>query len=92
MALSDKTKRVLRAAMANKAAADELSSAVDSGGNPQAASVALLGSTTNLVGTDGSGGAGDAAPLAGTESRLDAAEGKIDAVITALKNAGLMAP
>jgi len=59
------------------------------GSNPVAASVALLGTTAALVGVDGVGD--NAAPLAGTESRLDAIEAKIDAVISALKAAGLMA-
>lgn len=89
MALSDKTKRVLEVAMANRTAAEELASAVDAGGNAQAASVALLGATADLVGVDGTGS--NAAPLVETESRLDAVEAKIDAVITALKNANLMA-
>lgn len=89
MALSDKLKNRIRSAITNKDDADALILAIESGSNPQAASVALLGATANLVGVDGTGS--NAAPLAGTESRLDAAEGKIDAVITALKNAGIMA-
>jgi len=92
MAISQKARDVMRVAMANKAVAKEIADAIDSGGNPQAAAVAVIGATTNLVGTDGSGGVGDAAPLAETESRLDAVEGKIDAIIAALKTAGLMAP
>lgn len=92
MSLSKKSRDVMRVAFANKSVASEIADAIDLGGNPQAASVAAIGSTSDLVGTDGSGGAGDAAPLAGTESRLDAVEAKIDAVIAALKSAGLMAP
>jgi hypothetical protein len=49
-----------------------------------------MGATSNLVGVDGTGS--NAAPLAGTEARLDAIEAKIDAVIAALKAATLMAP
>jgi len=45
---------------------------------------------TNLVGVDGSGS--NAAPLTGTETRLDAIDTAIAAILTALKNAGLMAP
>jgi predicted RecA/RadA family phage recombinase len=51
--------------------------------------IAALGTTSNLVGVDGAGS--NAAPLAGTESRLDAIESKVDALIAALKVAGLMA-
>ena len=54
----------------------------------QAATVADI-TSTNLFGVDGTGS--NAAPLAGTETRLDAIETKINAVLTALKNAGLMA-
>lgn len=45
--------------------------------------VAALGTTSNLVGVDGTGS--NAAPLAGTEARLDAIEAKLDALIAALK-------
>jgi hypothetical protein len=91
MSLSQKAKEVLIVAVANKKVGEEIAAAIDSGSNPQAASVSPIGVTAALVGTDGSAGAGDAAPLAETESRLDAVEGKIDAVIAALKAAGLMA-
>jgi len=47
--------------------------------------VAALAIPANMVGTDGSGGAGDAAPLAATESRLDNLEVKLNALIAALK-------
>jgi hypothetical protein len=87
--LTAKTREILTVAMANAKAAKELADAVDSGANAQAASVALFGATTNLVGVDGTGS--NAAPLAGTETRLDNIEAKINSVITALKNAGLMA-
>jgi hypothetical protein len=89
MALSSRTKSIVEVALADRRAASELNSAIDSGSNPQAAAVALLGATSNLVGVDGTGS--NAAPLAGTEARLDAIEAKVDALITALKNAGLMA-
>lgn len=89
MALSKKTKEILTVAMANKIAAAELAAAVDAGGNAQAASIAPIGATADLVGVDGVGD--NAAPLVETEARLDAIEAKIDAVIAALKAAGLMA-
>jgi len=89
MALSDKTKEIMIVALANKAAGQELAAAVDAGGNSQAAAVAAIGTTVALVGVDGTGS--NAAPLTETESRLDVIEAKVDAVIAALKGAGLMA-
>lgn len=88
MALSQKTRSVLRVAVANKSVAQELADAIDAAGNSKAESVAPIGTTTNLVGVNGTGN--NAAPLVETESRLDAVEAKIDAVIAALKAAGLM--
>jgi predicted RecA/RadA family phage recombinase len=55
----------------------------------QAASIAALGTTSNLVGVDGTGS--NAAPLAGTEARLDAIEAKVDAIIAALDTYGVTA-
>lgn len=45
--------------------------------------VAAMAASANLVGVDGSGN--NAAPLAGTESRLDALEAKMNELIAALK-------
>lgn len=56
--------------------------------NPEIAIVDALGTTSNLSGVDGTGS--NAAPLTGTETRLDNVEAKIDEVIAALKAAGLM--
>ena len=89
MALSDANKKKLRNAMADKRAADAVAAAIDAGGNPVAAVVAALGATSNLVGVDGTGS--NAAPLVGTEARLDAIEAKVDAILASLKAAGLMA-
>lgn len=61
----------------------------DPGQLTQAAFVAPLGSTSNLVGVDGTGS--NAAPVVGTESRLDAIEAKVDAALASLVAAGLMA-
>ena len=47
--------------------------------------VAAMTLPANMTGTDGSGGAGDAAPLAATESRLDNLEAKMNELIAALK-------
>ncbi len=47
--------------------------------------VAAMTLPANMVGTDGSAGAGDAAPLAATESRLDNLEAKMNELISALK-------
>ncbi|MCB9047609.1 MAG: hypothetical protein H6550_15860 [Chitinophagales bacterium] len=53
------------------------------------ANIAVIGTETNLVGVDGSGS--NAAPLVETEARLDAHQVKIDAIITALVAAGIIA-
>lgn len=131
--LSAKAKKVLTVALANKAVGAEIAAAIDSGGNPQAAAVAALGTTADLsaavvtaVTFDPSAGvwAVPAEPTGAevdtaidlalaqvkavvdvkadnedletlrteAEDRLDAIESKIDAVITALKAAGLMLP
>lgn len=94
MALSTKARKRLEAAMARRAEAKEIADAIDAlPGLPAAepaANVAVLGATSNLVGVDGTGS--NAAPLAGTEARLDAIEAKIDALINAMVTAGLMLP
>lgn len=87
MALSSAARRRLEVAMAKRAEAKEIADAIDAGGTP-AATVAAMGVTANLVGVDGTGS--NAAPLAGTESRLDAIEAKIDAILASLKAAGAM--
>ena len=55
----------------------------------QQATIALLGTTSDLVGVDGTGS--NAAPLVGTEARLDAIEAKVDALLTAVIAAGVLA-
>ena len=56
--------------------------------NTVTTNVAALGATTVLTGVDGTGS--NAAPLTGTETRLDDVEAKVDEVIAALKAGGLM--
>lgn len=89
MALSAKAKKRLEVAMARRAEAQEVISAIESASVTPAAAVADI-SSSNLVGVDGTGS--NAAPLAGTETRLDAIESKINAILAALRAAGLMAP
>lgn len=88
MSLSKAAKRQLVTGLRSQSLSEEVSAAIDSQGSGPAASVALLGATVNLVGVDGVGD--NAAPVVETEARLDAIEAKVDAVITALKNASLM--
>lgn len=88
MALSKKALEILEVALANKKIAKEFAKEIEAGANPKAATVAAIGVTAALVAP---AVIGDAAPLAGTESRLDVVEAKIDAVIAALKAAKLMA-
>lgn len=89
MALTTTQKKRIEAAIGHRADAAAISAAIDSNGSGPAAAVAALGTTTALVGVDGTGD--NAAPLVGTEARLDAIEAKIDAVIASLKAAGMMA-
>lgn len=73
-------------AAANPSAKGELKLVV--GGAGTAAEV-VFAAGANLVGVDGTGS--NAAPLAGTETRLDALDTAVAAIILALKNADLMA-
>ena len=84
MALSDKAKLYLKYSISSAEVADEVVASLDK----SADSVAPIGSTSDLVGVDGMGA--NAAPLVETEARLDAIEAKVDALIAALKAAGLM--
>ena len=89
MALSTKCKKRVEVALARRDVATELCAAIDTGFNATpAAHIAALGATSNLVGVDGTGS--NAAPLVGTEARLDAIEAKVDALLAALVTAGLM--
>lgn len=89
MALTAKQKKRIEAAIGHRTDAAAISAAIDSNGSGPAAAIAALGTTTALTGVDGTGS--NAAPLVGTEARLDAIEAKIDAVIAAMKAAGTMA-
>jgi len=118
--LSTKTRKILTVAMANRVAAAELADAVDSGSNPQAASVAVIPASADLTvpapvaaavadtditasqaavvasdlnaALDDKADNADLITLAGeVEARLDTLEGKVNAIIAALKAAGLMA-
>ncbi len=103
--LSNELKERIRVAITDKETADELISAIELGVAPQADNVPVLGSTTNLPAsnvtlsttdtyTDAAVKAAiDAAVDAlrtAVESRLDAAEGKIDAVIGSLVDSEIM--
>lgn len=90
MSISARTAQVLPIALADSQAATELIAAIDAAGGSftPAAGIATLGVTTDLTGVDGT--ASNAADLATTESRLDAIEAKIDALLGALVTAGLM--
>lgn len=89
MSLSNKTKDILEIAMANRAAAAEIAAAIDAAANAQAANVAALAAWSNLTGVDGTGD--NAAPLTGTNAAFSAVYSKINAILTALKAANLMA-
>jgi hypothetical protein len=97
MALSEDTKKRLVIALTDEAAGQELADAVDAGSNPKAATVAAIGTTVNLpavaatFATLADARSAVEAQRAGAEPRLDAVEAKIDAILAALKAAGLMA-
>lgn len=107
MALSEKARKQLETGLAESldapsSASKEIADAIDSGSNPQAAAVAALGSTSDLSAVAGTyatpaeptGAEVDATAQAladEVETRLDNVEAKVDAVIAALKAAGLMA-
>lgn len=87
MAVSSTTKNRIHSAVRTPEARDEIVTMLNSALSTPAAAVAAIGATANLVAP---AVIGDAAPLAGTESRLDVIEAKVDALIAALKTAGLM--
>lgn len=100
MSLSASTKRRLVTAVTSQAAADELAAAIDAQGSGPAAVVAAFGTTTNLPAANCAGGSAPTATQVNAaidavatvaETRLDNLEAKVNAILTALKNAGLMA-
>lgn len=103
MALSLKAKKRLEVAMARRTEALEVIAAIDSNGSGPAAAVAAIGATSNLPAsnlvaaipaepTKAEVDAGIDTLRVAAEARLDVIEAKIDAVIAALKAAGMMAP
>jgi hypothetical protein len=100
MSISEKTKRRLEKAVTSKDAAAELVAAMDSMGSGPAAVVTAIGTTANIPAAACEGGAEPTATqvnaaidtvAAAAEARLDVIEGKIDAVLAALKASGQMA-
>lgn len=99
MPLSTKAKRALQIACGQDLGS-EIVSAIAGDGN-EAAVVAAFGATTNisvpavagfspganLVGVDGTGS--NAAPLAGTETRLDALDTAVDALVDAVNTCAI---
>lgn len=88
MALSAKARDILEIAMANRQYAKEVADAIDASGNSPAADVAALASYSNMSGVDGTGS--NAAPLAASNTNFSAVYAKINAILTSLKNAGIM--
>lgn len=94
--LSDKAKKAINHALASKVLGAEVSAAVDANGSGPAAHVANIEPTTDLTAIPGSFADLAAARSAvntlksDAESRLDAIEAKIDAVLAALQAAGMM--
>jgi len=88
MAFTTREQKDLRDSLADQVGSpsqltEKLTSAVASSDVlPTAAAVALIGTTEDLSGVDGTGQ--NATPLAATENRLDAIEAKVDELLTAL--------
>lgn len=98
MALSKRTKDIMIVALADKKSATELASAVDAGGNPQAAHVAnataataitIALSTTDTY-TDSAVNTAVNTALITAVTDINALEVKINAILAALQAAGLM--
>ena len=98
MALTVEQRRRLAVALSNTKLAEQIADVIDAG-NVKAAVIAALGASTNIPAAACAGGATPAATDVDTaintcnaviETRLDAAESKIDALLAALKTAGLM--
>ncbi len=101
MALSAKARKRIEVALARRAEALEVIAAIDSNGSGPAASVAAIGATSNLptaalstsdTYTDAAVNGAINALGSAAESRLDVLEAKVDAIIAALKAAGMMSP
>jgi hypothetical protein len=92
MALSSKAKKRIEVALARRAEANEVIAAIESGANPQAASVPVLGTLAAVGAVDVADvGPANVALSADVDARIASLQAKIDAIISALKAAGLMA-
>lgn len=99
MALDPKTKQLLNDFSKSQPALNQpgepadssgvlLGDLIEAGGNPVAASVAALGALAPVTATDGTGT--DAALATDVDARVASLQGKIDAILAALKAAGIM--
>jgi hypothetical protein len=88
MALSTEARKRLQAVIAKRSISNEIADAIDGLAQNDTAAAVAFSAGANLVGVDGAGS--NAAPLAGTETRLDAAETAVRNLIVALQVAGLM--
>jgi len=86
--LSQEARDYLVIAVANKRIGTEIANAIDSVVTPEAAAVTPITIGT-VTGVDGVGD--NAADVVETQAELDAIGVKINAILTALKNANLMA-
>ena len=93
MALSAKAKKRIEVALARRQEANEVIAAIDSNGSGPAAAVAALGALAAVASIDvADAGPVNVATAAGVNTRLATLQAKIDAVIAALKAAGMMSP
>jgi len=93
MSLSKETKAVLNIAIPDTPALNEIVNAINAGANPKAAAIAALGVLATVASIDvADAGPADVATKAGVDARIATLQAKIDAIIAALKAAGLMLP
>ncbi len=99
MALSGNSRQCLATALASSSAATEITTMLNASVASSATVIAAIGTTTNLLAVPASFADAtavktfldNAAGWTLIESRLDVIEAKVDALIAALKVAGLMA-
>ena len=92
MALSDKEREAMRRAMTDDKVAESISDQIDSGGNPVASDPGNLGALAAVASVDvADAGPQDVADAADTDAKLAQVQSKLDALMNALRAAGIIA-
>lgn len=91
MSLSQKAKEAIRRAVTEDKAATEIEAAIDASGSGPAADVGALGALAPVGFVDvAAAGPANVALSSDVDARVASLQSKIDAILTALKAAGLM--